>query len=679
MLFFHKYFVVFFSLIIIFSVAHFSEQILTFMVTPLPKDIRGCLQDKFSNNVSAQNVCSGTTDNTVVVWTNNGQIQDSNLVYSPSSLTLSTTSQPYLRINQTSGNRMNARIETSSFGQGAQFSVNARYSGTGSPLSSMLYDVPPGQYNTGSGVLRFDGNGKFWTMSAAPTSTGEGAAATMTTMFNAGLNTEVWLSPRGISSDLNVNSAGNVGLGTTTPGSNKLSVTGRTILLRDGTNLSNSNEGTLELRSTSGEPYIAFHAPSVYGAHFGLELIDSAQADVGANSRWLSTKGWSAGSTGYTGLRAGIIDSRSGYYYLNGNNALQATDAWLRINNSGRFTNGIYSPGLFRADGGLQTVTGAQSVVINANDDTNWTPMRVTGTRGGYSGINFDSVSRSLMMSSTVQGVHDGANWVWYFTNGSLTAGSVPWGRLTSLPSYAANSINNRVRMVEVGCGGSWASSCDGNTNGIVDSADSANTAVSVTTSNGGSGAIVIAGNQITRSGGSVLEMLWTAGGAVRIGGSSTANLIVNGTINGTTVSDQRLKKEIKPLGNAFSTLSQFNGVTYQWKNPGEINELYHLEAEGTHTGFIAQEVEEIYPDWVTETSDGHKVIKNNQDTIFGMFALIIEALKEFSSEVKDAIATLTERSDKLEQRVTDLEQKMNERERYIQTLEDRLERLENE
>ena len=83
--------------------------------------------------------------------------------------------------------------------------------------------------------------------------------------------------------------------------------------------------------------------------------------------------------------------------------------------------------------------------------------------------------------------------------------------------------------------------------------------------------------------------------------------------------SDRRLKKNIEDLEGALDTLLALRGVTFEYKDPASINEL-----EGTRIGFIAQEVEEILPDWVSEKPDGMKMV-----TVRGFEALAVEALRE--------------------------------------------------
>ena len=95
--------------------------------------------------------------------------------------------------------------------------------------------------------------------------------------------------------------------------------------------------------------------------------------------------------------------------------------------------------------------------------------------------------------------------------------------------------------------------------------------------------------------------------------------------------SDRRLKKNIQDLEGALETLLALRGVTFEYRDPASINEL-----EGTRTGFIAQEVEEVLPDWVSEKPDGMKMV-----TVRGFEALAVEALREVSSENEQLRAEL--------------------------------------
>ncbi len=68
---------------------------------------------------------------------------------------------------------------------------------------------------------------------------------------------------------------------------------------------------------------------------------------------------------------------------------------------------------------------------------TSWTPIRVKGTRGGYSGFYFEDEDRHLMIDNRYTGIYDGSSWVWLWDNGTLSTGTVPWGRLSGIPAQA--------------------------------------------------------------------------------------------------------------------------------------------------------------------------------------------------------------------------------------------------
>jgi Chaperone of endosialidase len=100
--------------------------------------------------------------------------------------------------------------------------------------------------------------------------------------------------------------------------------------------------------------------------------------------------------------------------------------------------------------------------------------------------------------------------------------------------------------------------------------------------------------------------------------------LLTNGTGSIGVVSDIQFKKNIKPLDKALDKLTKLRGVTFQWKEP----ELRGGD-DGVQTGLIAQEVEQVFPDWVREYG-AHKSI-----AMPGFEALLIESLKELKSEIQ--------------------------------------------
>lgn len=97
-----------------------------------------------------------------------------------------------------------------------------------------------------------------------------------------------------------------------------------------------------------------------------------------------------------------------------------------------------------------------------------------------------------------------------------------------------------------------------------------------------------------------------------------------NATFSGTVTesSDLRLKKNIKGLNNALTNTLKMRGVSYNWKDESK--------SPNTHIGVIAQEVEEIYPEFVMTDEDGMKSVNYSQ-----MVAVLIEAVKELNTKIE--------------------------------------------
>lgn len=148
----------------------------------------------------------------------------------------------------------------------------------------------------------------------------------------------------------------------------------------------------------------------------------------------------------------------------------------------------------------------------------------------------------------------------------------------------------------------------------------------------GGGPALHVSSAGMTVDGNTFLAM--TPGARVGIGTDApTAALQVAGTVHATTVvtqtgccapSDARLKKNIKQIdASALSRLLRLRGVTYEWKEPEK-----HGDLRGRQIGMIAQEVEQVFPDWVGTSGDGHKTL-----TYRGFEALAVESFRELKIE----------------------------------------------
>ncbi|MGH7298291.1 MAG: tail fiber domain-containing protein [Polyangiaceae bacterium] len=118
--------------------------------------------------------------------------------------------------------------------------------------------------------------------------------------------------------------------------------------------------------------------------------------------------------------------------------------------------------------------------------------------------------------------------------------------------------------------------------------------------------------------------------------------------------SDSRLKKNVKPLEGALDQLLKLRGVTFEWINPDE-----HEGDAATQRGFIAQEVEKTFPNWVRNggytAPDGrkYKTLELRQ-----IEALEVESIRELKGEndaLRKELQATRARTTRLEERLDTL------------------------
>ena len=104
--------------------------------------------------------------------------------------------------------------------------------------------------------------------------------------------------------------------------------------------------------------------------------------------------------------------------------------------------------------------------------------------------------------------------------------------------------------------------------------------------------------------------------------------LKINGNFTATATSvssDNRLKKEIEPIESPLKKVSKIQGVRYRWK----VDEFPERGLSvGKQIGLIAQDVEQVMPELVSEDKDGYKAVSYSKLT-----AVLVEAVKELKAE----------------------------------------------
>ena len=98
--------------------------------------------------------------------------------------------------------------------------------------------------------------------------------------------------------------------------------------------------------------------------------------------------------------------------------------------------------------------------------------------------------------------------------------------------------------------------------------------------------------------------------GDLRVGAGTSAGCVTSGDgsvlIAGNCQSDARLKKDIRPFGPVLEQLVQLHPVYFRWK----AEELPELQlGSGESFGLIAQDVEAVIPEMVTEGRGGYKAV----------------------------------------------------------------------
>jgi len=97
-------------------------------------------------------------------------------------------------------------------------------------------------------------------------------------------------------------------------------------------------------------------------------------------------------------------------------------------------------------------------------------------------------------------------------------------------------------------------------------------------------------------------------------------NLWIQGSL--TQNSDRNLKENLTPLTNSLENLQTLNGFTYNWKNRRQMGDR-------TEIGLIAQDIEKVYPELITEV-EGYKAVN-----YIGLIPVLVEALKEQQAHIQ--------------------------------------------
>lgn len=126
-------------------------------------------------------------------------------------------------------------------------------------------------------------------------------------------------------------------------------------------------------------------------------------------------------------------------------------------------------------------------------------------------------------------------------------------------------------------------------------------------------------------------QAVWCSNGAPRVAlgdniwtsGTIYANGSITSAGNVTAYSDKRLKTALQPIKeNILDKIDQLKPTFYQWKDQSKD--------QARQLGFIAQEVKEVFPEWVHENEEYYSMSYDKMGAV-----LAVQGIQELRAEIK--------------------------------------------
>ncbi|MES2285562.1 MAG: tail fiber domain-containing protein [Bacteroidota bacterium] len=442
------------------------------------------------------------------------------------------------------------------------------------------------------------------------------------------------------SEGLFISSSGNVGIGNISP-SAKFEVAGQVkitggvpalgkVLTSDGVGLATwesftsggvggwTDDGTA-VRLTTISDYVGIGtatpgAPLQVNGEIVANGLFGAVSGAPDNTIWAVSKNtypnwgifYNEGTPDYIEFKTGgtlssriVLDDGSAHFGLNGGNV----------------GIGTASPGykLHVAGSMRWGGTGSSAPYVYSDEDASGIYMEQVGTTTANSRIRLQS-SPSGSQSSYSQFFVDPVNGFSFMSSAGGNSGYVGIGTITpnaNLHIYANAAGRSMIR----------AEATSENSYLVLD-----RTADNATIVNKNDGTL-----RINHSGSSAdAHMVILTNGFVGIGTATPSQALhVVGSICYTggigACSDFRYKQNITPLSNSLSNILKIQGVNYFWRTEEFPKNKFNKEKQ---IGFIAQDLEKIYPEIILTDDKGYKSVDYSRLT-----PMLVEAIKELNSK----------------------------------------------
>jgi hypothetical protein len=239
--------------------------------------------------------------------------------------------------------------------------------------------------------------------------------------------------------------------------------------------------------------------------------------------------------------------------------------------------------------GGVKQFSSGRIDSVGASSHSHGS-ISIGGAKNSFAGIAFPAANAVFMVRDTdsMSGIYRNNNtWLWQFDGtGTLITGTIPWSRLTGIPSTLAATVNTSGNQTIAG-----TKTFSGTVNvGSPSLANNLNTGAQILNS----GSVRISSNDtmyirhtLATSATWRTVLLFrdktnTNRGSIQVNNANTRY---------NTSSDYRLKNNARPILNILNQIKNLKPYTFEWKG-----------GSGTDYGFYAHELQSVYPQMVSGT-----------------------------------------------------------------------------
>jgi len=220
----------------------------------------------------------------------------------------------------------------------------------------------------------------------------------------------------------------------------------------------------------------------------------------------------------------------------------------------------------------------------------------------------------------------------------------------------AAQAASNHNRYLTIDNNGNVGWNSGGTGTGFTSNCASANYLLKSGGSNSANCSIVYDNGTSVSIGATSAPTYFSSGSYAQTSGAPANGTVSKFYVNGLTytnslvvASDARYKQNIEKIGNAMNTIARLRGVKYDWNHERFPDRNFD---QFKQSGFIAQEVEQVYPEAVVKDENGYYAMN---------YSAIIPLLVEGTKEMYELYQAEKTRNDNLQSRLEQMERRLQQ------------------